>query len=49
VRSSLHYDPYQNLLVCVAGGKAVTLYAPHLTPYLSPQPLTGAPTAHRAG
>ncbi|KAL4430898.1 hypothetical protein ABPG75_006154 [Micractinium tetrahymenae] len=45
-RSSLHYDPYQNLLCVVRGSKSVWLAPPSATPWLSPQPLTHESANH---
>eukprot|EP00877_Chromochloris_zofingiensis_P010690 jgi/Chrzof1/5875/Cz16g19010.t1 len=45
-RSSLHYDPYQNLLCVVAGSKTVTLFSPAATPGLYPRPLYGESSNH---
>lgn len=45
-RSSLHYDPYHNLLCVVRGCKTVWLVAPAATPWLSPQPLTHESANH---
>ena len=42
VRSSLHYDPYQNLLAVAAGAKGLTLFPPSATPLLYPHSLAGA-------
>jgi hypothetical protein len=36
----------QNLLTVIRGSKSVTLYPPHLTPYLYPAPLAGDSTNH---
>ncbi len=38
-RSSLHYDPYNNLLVVAQGTKMVRLVPPSATPLLAPQPI----------
>lgn len=40
-RSSLHYDPYQNLLCVVRGAKTVRLHAPQQMPALYPRPVHG--------
>jgi hypothetical protein len=40
-RSSLHYDPYQNLLAVVAGSKRVTLFSPEATPAMYPRSVGG--------
>jgi Cupin-like domain len=40
-RSSLHYDPYQNLLCVVRGSKTVRLHSPEHTAALYPQPAHG--------
>ena len=45
-RSSLHYDPYQNLLCVVRGRKRVWLLPPSCTPHLSRQPLTHESANH---
>lgn len=45
-RSSLHYDPYQNLLCVARGCKMVWLAPPAATPWLSPQPLTHESANH---
>ena len=45
-RSSLHYDPYQNLLCVVRARKRVWLLPPACTPHLSPQPLTHESANH---
>jgi hypothetical protein len=37
-RSSLHYDPYNNLLCLVEGAKAVRVAPPSAAPHLRPQP-----------
>jgi Cupin-like domain len=40
-RSSLHYDPYQNLLCVVRGSKTVRLHSPEQTMALYPKPAHG--------
>jgi Cupin-like domain len=40
-RSSLHYDPYQNLLCVVRGSKTVRLHSPEQTAALYPKPAHG--------
>ena len=45
-RSSLHYDPNDNLLCIVSGSKTVTLFAPGLTPCLYPRPITDESCNH---
>ena len=45
-RSSLHFDPYQNLLCVVAGSKRVWLAPPSITPHLDPQPVTAESANH---
>jgi Cupin-like domain len=40
-RSSLHYDPYQNLLCVVRGSKLVRLHSPEQTSALYPKPAYG--------
>lgn len=45
-RSSLHYDPYHNLLCCVRGMKRVTLHSPLQTSSLYPSPLYGEAPNH---
>jgi Cupin-like domain len=47
-RSSLHYDPYQNLLCCVTGAKHVTLMSPAATRFLYPLPVFGESPNHSA-
>ncbi|KAK9823201.1 hypothetical protein WJX72_001067 [[Myrmecia] bisecta] len=47
-RSSLHNDPYQNLLCVVRGRKAVTLFSPAMTPWLYPMPIWGESPNHSA-
>jgi hypothetical protein len=47
-RSSLHYDPYQNLLAVVTGAKRVTLFSPEATPAMYPQSVR-APSSPKAG
>lgn len=45
-RSSLHYDPYQNLLCVVRGCKTVHLHATQQTPALYPKPVYGEAANH---
>jgi hypothetical protein len=45
-RSSLHYDPYENLLCGVAGSKRVRLYSPSAVLGLYPKPLGGEASNH---
>lgn len=45
-RSSLHYDPYSNLLCVLRGSKTVRLAPPSVTPHLRPQPPTSASANH---
>lgn len=47
-RSSLHYDPYQNLLCVVCGTKRVTLYPPSAMPLLYPHPAYSESANHSA-
>ena len=47
-RSSLHYDPYQNLLCVVRGAKRVRLYSPAMTRNLYPMPVYGESPNHSA-
>ena len=47
-RSSLHYDPYQNLLCCVRGAKRVVLHAPGQAARLYARPLHGEAPNHSA-
>lgn len=47
-RSSLHYDPYLNLLCVVAGRKRVVLVPPACQHHLRPQPLTHESANHSA-
>ncbi len=44
--SSLHYDPYQNLLWVVRGRKTVHLFSPSCGPDLTPQPIWGESPNH---
>ena len=44
--SSLHYDPYQNLLCVVRGRKRVHLFPPSCGPALSPRPVWGESPNH---
>ncbi|KAK9862617.1 hypothetical protein WJX84_009137 [Apatococcus fuscideae] len=44
--SSLHYDPYQNLLCVVRGSKTVHMYPPGCSPDLAPQPVWGESPNH---
>ncbi|MEW5316726.1 MAG: hypothetical protein WDW38_008077 [Sanguina aurantia] len=44
--SSLHYDPYHNLLAVTTGSKTVTLYSPSLTPFLYPMSISGDSPNH---
>ena len=46
--SSLHYDPYENLLCVVCGSKAVRCCAPEATPAMYPLPLWGESSNHSA-
>jgi hypothetical protein len=45
-RSSLHYDPYENLLCVVTGSKRVQLYSPAAVLGLYPKPLGGEASNH---
>ncbi|XP_024527654.1 jmjC domain-containing protein D isoform X3 [Selaginella moellendorffii] len=45
-RSSIHYDPYHNVLGVVTGQKKVTLWPPDAAPYLYPKPLYGEASNH---
>ncbi|XP_024527931.1 jmjC domain-containing protein C isoform X3 [Selaginella moellendorffii] len=45
-RSSIHYDPYRNVLGVVMGQKKVTLWPPDAAPYLYPKPLYGEASNH---
>ncbi|KAK9830912.1 hypothetical protein WJX81_004106 [Elliptochloris bilobata] len=45
-RSSLHYDPFHNLLCLVGGAKAVALASPAATRALCPRPLWGESGNH---
>eukprot|EP00882_Tetradesmus_deserticola_P027318 GHRQ01030210.1.p3 GENE.GHRQ01030210.1~~GHRQ01030210.1.p3 ORF type:complete len:126 (+),score=40.16 GHRQ01030210.1:497-874(+) len=45
-RSSLHYDPYQNLLCVVTGCKRVRIYPPAAVLGLHPRPLGGEASNH---
>jgi Cupin-like domain len=47
-RSSLHLDPYHNLLCVVAGSKKVTLFSPEVTPAMYPRPVWGDSSNHSA-
>ncbi|KAK9807971.1 hypothetical protein WJX73_008943 [Symbiochloris irregularis] len=47
-RSSLHCDPYENLLCVVRGCKTVRLFPPAATPLLYPEPLWGEAANHSA-
>jgi hypothetical protein len=47
-RSSLHYDPYANLLCLVQGAKTVRLAPPAATPRLRPQPAFHESANHAA-
>ncbi|CAL8464138.1 g3673 [Coccomyxa elongata] len=47
-RSSLHYDPYHNLLCMVTGSKRVRCMSPATTQWLYPQPLYGESPNHSA-
>ena len=39
--SSLHYDPYENLLCVVCGSKTVHCFSPKATPAMYPLPVWG--------
>jgi hypothetical protein len=45
-RSSLHYDPYENLLCVATGRKRVRLYSPDAVLGLYPKPLGGEASNH---
>lgn len=45
-RSSLHYDPYENLLCVVTGSKRVRLYSPAAVLGLYSKPLGGEASNH---
>jgi hypothetical protein len=45
-RSSLHYDPYENLLCLISGTKKVVLYSAGLMPFLYPRPITDESSNH---
>jgi hypothetical protein len=45
-RSSLHYDPYHNLLCVVTGVKAICCMSPAATRWLYPLPLHGESPNH---
>lgn len=47
-RSSLHYDPFHNLLCVVAGSKHVRCMSPAATQWLYPHPLYGESANHSA-
>jgi hypothetical protein len=47
-RSSLHYDPYDNLLCVVTGSKRVTLHSPAAVLGLYAKPLGGEASNHSA-
>ena len=44
--SSLHYDPYENLLCVVCGSKTVHCFSPEATPALYPLPVWGESSNH---
>lgn len=44
--SSLHYDPYENLLCVVCGSKTVRCFSPEATPCMYPLPLWGESPNH---
>ena len=44
--SSLHYDPYENLLCVVGGSKTVRCCSPEATPGVYPMPLWGESANH---
>ena len=44
--SSLHYDPYENLLCVVCGSKTVHCFSPKATPRLYPLPVWGESSNH---
>ena len=44
--SSLHYDPYENLLCVVCGSKTVHCFSPEATPYMYPLPVWGESSNH---
>jgi hypothetical protein len=45
-RSSLHYDPYQNLLCVITGCKQLRIYPPAASMGLYPRPLGGEASNH---
>lgn len=45
-RSSLHYDPYHNLLCVVAGSKIIRALSPAATRWVYPLPLHGESANH---
>ncbi len=44
--SSLHYDPYENLLCVISGTKTVHCFSPEATPGMYPLPLWGESSNH---
>lgn len=44
--SSLHYDPYENLLCVVCGSKTVQCFSPEATPAMYPLPVWGESSNH---
>ena len=45
-RSSLHYDPFHNLLCVLRGSKTLRLFTPEATRWLRPLPLHGESPNH---
>lgn len=45
-RSSLHYDPFHNLLCVVSGSKTVRCLSPEATKWVYPQPVYGESPNH---
>ena len=44
--SSLHYDPFENLLCLISGTKTVRCFSPEATPGMYPLPLYGESSNH---